>query len=45
MTSLRTSAWEATGVPDRFSLRHGRWSIVSAKDGYVKISVCLFLRL
>ena len=27
------------GVPDRLILRHGRWSSVSAKDGYVKDSV------
>ena len=27
------------GVPDRLFLRHGRWSSVSAKDGYVKDSL------
>ena len=28
------------GVPNRLSLRHGRWPSVSAKDGYVKDSLC-----
>ena len=37
--SLRSGGATATanaGIPDRLFKRHGRWSIDSAKDGYVK---------
>ena len=40
--SLRSGGATAAanaGVPDRLFLRHGRWSSVSAKDGYVKDSL------
>ena len=40
--SLRSggaTAAASAGVPDRLFLRHGRWSSVSAKDGYVKDSL------
>ena len=40
--SLRSGGATAAaiaGVPDRLLLRHGRWSTVSAKDGYVKDSL------
>ena len=38
-----SSAAANAGVPDRLFKQHGRWCSESAKDGYVKDSVCSYV--